>query len=78
MRVLICPDSFTGTLTATEAARAIADGWAQVSPADDLVLRPLSDGGPGFLDAVAGGPRRHPPDPDGRPGPWASRSRPTA
>jgi len=55
MRVLICPDSFTGTLTATEAARAIADGWAQVSPADDLVLRPLSDGGPGFLDAVAAG-----------------------
>lgn len=55
MRVLICPDSFTGTLTAAEAAEAMAQGWAQVAPGDDLVLRPLSDGGPGFLDAVQAG-----------------------
>lgn len=55
VRVLICPDSFTGTLTAAEAARAIAEGWSRVAPADDLVLRPMSDGGPGFLDAIQAG-----------------------
>src|SRR4029079_8537541 len=29
VRVLIAPDKFAGTLTAVEAARAIADGWAR-------------------------------------------------
>ena len=27
MRVLIAPDKFAGTLTAVEAAEAIAEGW---------------------------------------------------
>ena len=62
MKVLICPDSFTGTLTAVEAAEAMALGWWRVARGDELVLRPLSDGGPGFLDAVAAGQGgvRHP------------------
>jgi glycerate kinase len=55
VRVLICPDSFTGTLTAAEAAAAMAEGWRRTSPHDDLVLLPLSDGGPGFLDSVQAG-----------------------
>ena len=55
VRILVCPDSFTGTLSAAEAADAIAAGWRRTAPDDDLVLRPLSDGGPGFLDAVASG-----------------------
>ena len=55
MKVLICPDSFTGTLSAAEAAAAVAEGWASVAPGDELVLRPLSDGGPGFLDAIGAG-----------------------
>lgn len=53
MQVLIAPDSFAGTLTAVAAAGAIADGWRQSSPNDDIVLRPMSDGGPGFVDVVA-------------------------
>ncbi|MGB7981370.1 MAG: glycerate kinase, partial [Candidatus Nanopelagicales bacterium] len=55
MEVLICPDSFTGTLTAAQAARAIARGWAEHAPGDRLVLRPLSDGGPGFVAAIGAG-----------------------
>ena len=55
VKVLICPDSFTGTLSAAEAAAAMAKGWASVAPGDELVLRPLSDGGPGFLDAIGAG-----------------------
>ncbi|GAA3613698.1 glycerate kinase [Marihabitans asiaticum] len=53
MHVLIAPDCFTGTLTATQAAEAIAQGWRRSAPHDLLTLLPLSDGGPGFLDVVA-------------------------
>ncbi|HET7405776.1 MAG TPA: glycerate kinase [Mycobacteriales bacterium] len=52
MRVLIAPDSFTGTLSATEAAGAIAAGWRRARPEDDVDLLPLSDGGPGFVEVL--------------------------
>ena len=52
MRVLITPDSFGGTLSAAEAATAIADGWAAGAGHDTLQTRPLSDGGPGFVDVL--------------------------
>lgn len=52
MRVLVCPDSFTGTLSAPAAARAIAAGWRESAPGDEIILAPLSDGGPGFVDVV--------------------------
>ncbi|MCP2327836.1 glycerate kinase [Hamadaea flava] len=53
MRLLICPDKFAGTLSAPDAAEAVAEGWRSVRPDDDLVLRPLADGGPGFVDVLA-------------------------
>ncbi|HEU0238580.1 MAG TPA: glycerate kinase [Micromonosporaceae bacterium] len=52
MRVVICPDKFAGTLAAGAVAAAIAGGWFGARPADDLDLRPLSDGGPGFVDVL--------------------------
>ncbi|HEY3530335.1 MAG TPA: glycerate kinase [Nocardioides sp.] len=52
MRVLIAPDKFAGTLTAVEAARAIADGWSRRAPGDLLDLAPMADGGPGFVDVL--------------------------
>ncbi len=51
--MLIAPDCFTGTLSAGQAAEAIAEGWRRSAPADDLTLLPLSDGGPGFLDVLS-------------------------
>ena len=51
--MLIAPDCFTGTLSADEAAEAIADGWRRSAPQDHLTLVPLSDGGPGFLDVLS-------------------------
>ncbi|MEV4759186.1 glycerate kinase [Micromonospora sp. NPDC049559] len=72
MRILICPDKFAGTLSAPEVAAAVAAGWREAAPADQIVTRPLADGGPGFVEvlatAVAG--RRIPVrtvDPLGRP-----------
>lgn len=53
MHVVIAPDCFTGTLTATQAAEAMAAGWHDTAPHDTLTLLPLSDGGPGFLDVLA-------------------------
>ena len=52
MRVLIAPDKFAGTLSAVEAAEAIATGWARQARADELDLAPMSDGGPGFVDVL--------------------------
>ncbi len=53
MRVLLCPDKFAGTLTAPEVAAAVAEGWRAVVPADELLVRPLADGGPGFVAVLA-------------------------
>ena len=53
MRVVIAPDRFSGTLTAAEAAEAIAAGWRAGAPHDELILVPMSDGGSGFLDVLA-------------------------
>ncbi len=52
MRVLVAPDKFAGTLTAVQAAEAIARGWARHAPADHLDLAPMADGGPGFVDVL--------------------------
>jgi len=47
-QVLIIPDKFKGTLTAHQAAEAIARGWRQARPSDSLTLLPMTDGGDGF------------------------------
>ena len=52
VRVLICPDSFTGTMTAAEASRAMALGWSAARPHDLIVELAVSDGGPGFVSAL--------------------------
>lgn len=74
LTVVVAPDSFKGTLTAAQAARAIADGWRSVRPADRLREIPQADGGEGTLDALAAstpGSRFHSAGqvtgPDGRP-----------
>jgi glycerate kinase len=53
LRVLIAPDKFKGTLSATAAARAMAHGWHRARPEDELTLLPLCDGGEGFGELLA-------------------------
>jgi glycerate kinase len=52
VRVLVAPDKFAGTLSAVEAADAVAEGWRETAPGDELDLAPMSDGGPGFVDVL--------------------------
>ena len=53
MRVLVAPNAFAGTLSAAEAGAAIADGWRRRRPDDAVTVVPVSDGGPGFVAALA-------------------------
>ncbi len=53
LTVLIAPDSFKGSLTSVQVAKALADGWSRARPDDTILLCPLADGGEGTLDAVA-------------------------
>lgn len=78
-RVVIAPDSFKGSMSATSVADAIATGWLSVRPHDLTETVPQADGGEGTVDAVAArhpdAIRHHVPGvtgPDGRPilGQW--------
>jgi glycerate kinase len=80
IRVLVAPDSFKGSLTSVEVARALADGWRRARPGDEIRLAPLADGGEGTLVAIeaAGGwqwREADAQDPLGRPirAPWLAR-----
>jgi glycerate 2-kinase len=55
--VVFAPDSFKGSLTSVQVARALATGWARGRPGDRISLAPLADGGEGTLVAIeaAGG-----------------------
>ena len=52
MRVVVAPDSFKGTLGASAAAEALAEGWRAERPDDEVLTLPLADGGEGTLEAL--------------------------
>lgn len=51
-KVLIVPDKFKGTLSATAVAEAITRGWLRIRPADAVEVLPMSDGGEGFGEVM--------------------------
>ena len=51
LRVLVCPQEFKGSLTAAQAAEAIASGVRAAFTASEVRTLPLGDGGPGTVDA---------------------------
>ena len=53
MQVLVAPDCYGDSLSAVEAAAAIATGWVRSRPADRFIVAPQSDGGPGFVEVLA-------------------------
>jgi glycerate kinase len=52
MRVVIAPNTFKGSLTASEAAAAIARGVREAFPDAEVVEIPVADGGDGTVEAL--------------------------
>jgi len=52
LRVVVAPDKFKGSLTAVQAAGAIAAGFAAAHPGAMIVQLPVADGGEGTVDAA--------------------------
>ena len=55
MRILVAPDSFKGSLSARQAAQAIARGVSRACPDCQVRQLPIADGGEGTLDALLAG-----------------------
>ncbi len=57
LAILVAPDSFKGSMTSVDVARALAVGWLRGRPGDEIRLAPLADGGEGTAVAIhaAGG-----------------------
>ena len=52
MKVVVAPNAFKGTLTASQAAAAIARGVREVFPQAEVIEVPVADGGDGTVDAL--------------------------
>jgi len=52
MKIVVAPQEFKGSLTAVEAAEAMAEGLRRALPDVTLELVPMADGGPGTVEAV--------------------------
>lgn len=52
MRIVVAPDKFRGSLSAADAARALARGARAADPSIDVVEVPMADGGEGTVDAL--------------------------
>ena len=52
MKIVIAPDSFKGSLTATEAADAIEIGFRAVYPDAEYIKVPMADGGEGPVQSL--------------------------
>ena len=52
MKFVIAPDSFKGSLTAKEAATAMATGIKRVYPDAEITLVPMADGGEGTVQSL--------------------------
>ncbi|MCM8789191.1 MAG: glycerate kinase, partial [Candidatus Omnitrophica bacterium] len=52
MKIVICPDSFKGSLCAIDVAKAIKKGMQTVLPQAQYLILPMADGGEGTIDAL--------------------------
>ncbi|MCR4644007.1 MAG: glycerate kinase [Oscillospiraceae bacterium] len=55
MKLLICMDSFKGSMTSMEAGNACAAGIRRAIPEAEITVRPLADGGEGTTEALVAG-----------------------
>lgn len=52
MKVVIAPDSFKECLAAIDVATAIAKGWQDIFPDDEVICHPMADGGEGSINSI--------------------------
>ena len=52
MKIVIAPDSFKESLSASEVANAIEAGFIGVFPNSDILKLPVADGGEGTTEAL--------------------------
>src|SRR2546429_8187689 len=52
MKVVVAPNSFKGSLSASQAAAAIARGVREARPQAEVVEIPVADGGEGTVEAL--------------------------
>ena len=52
MRIVIAPDSFKESLSASKVAHAISDGIKRIDPETEIVSVPMADGGEGTVEAL--------------------------
>ncbi len=53
LKILVAPNAFKGSLTADQAALAMAQGIQKISPEIQVIPIPVSDGGDGLVPAMA-------------------------
>jgi len=51
-KIVLCPDSFKGSLSSVQACKAIAQGIARVLPGANILSIPIADGGEGTVEAI--------------------------
>src|ERR1700712_226320 len=52
LTVLVAPDSLKGSLSATDAGRALAEGFLAARPESTVLQAPMSDGGEGLVEVL--------------------------
>ena len=52
MKIVVAPNSFKGSLSATQAAKAIANGVRETFPDAEVIEIPVADGGEGTVEAL--------------------------
>ena len=55
MKVVIAPQAFKGSISALEAAKAMAEGVERVLGDSEIALVPVADGGDGTLETLVEG-----------------------
>lgn len=55
MKVVVAIDSLKGSLSSLEAGHAVSEGIHRVFPEAEVIVRPISDGGEGTVEALTSG-----------------------
>lgn len=55
MNIVVAIDSFKGSLSSTEAGNIVKNAALKLEPSDNVIVRPLADGGEGTVEALSSG-----------------------